>query len=155
MDQIAPTDLVAVRDVPATHMAPGAPLIAVIEQDEAVTGEFRHVFDYLGVHIDRIVSVEQLRGALHGRRPMAVIWQVAAGLDSGEVLHAVSDADRTLPLMMIAEDNSRTLVLLDSMVRFWRMLGVMKLARPPELRELVEFVFRAGRRSGEFRVLSV
>lgn len=155
MDQVAPSDTIAERDVPGTQLPPSVPCIAVIEDGETVSAEFRHVFDYLGIQVDRMTSVEMLRGALRGQRPMAVIWQVAAGLDSGEVLHAISDADRTLPVMMIAEDNSRTLVLLDSMVRFWRMLGVTKLVRQPELRELVEFVFRAGRRSGEFRVLSV
>jgi DNA-binding response OmpR family regulator len=157
MDQMATIDPVAEPDIaePVPQPPPCAPFIAIVEQGEAVSAEFRHVFDYLGIRMDRIGSVEELRGILRAGPPMAVIWQVAAGLDSGEVLHALSDADRTLPVMMIAEDNSRTLALLDSMVRFWRMLGVMKLARPPHLREVVEFIFRAGRRSGEFRVLSV
>ncbi len=156
MDQIVTTDRVSEQDVAAAPgVAATTPAIAIVEERDRLSREFRHVFDYLGIRADRMRSVTELRAALQAGPPMAVIWEVAAGLDCGEIMRAISETDRDLPVLLVAEDDGRSLALLDSLIRFWRMVGVTKLARQPELRELVEFVFQAGRRSGEFRVLSI
>lgn len=156
MSETATTDLTADQDIaPARRAGASRPAMVIIEAGEGLSHEYRHVFDYLGVRLKRVGSIAELSAALQADPPMAVVWELAAGLDSGEVMHAVYDMDRDLPLMMIADAAGRTLALMDSMIRFWRMRGVVKLTRRPELREVVEFIFRAGRRSGEFRVLSV
>ncbi len=157
MSQAATTDLIDDPNIarPAGKRTASTPAIVIIEESGGLSGEFHHVFDYLDVRMLRVGSVAELRGALQTAAPMAVVWELSAGLDTGEVMHAVYDVDRDLPLMIIADAGGRTLALMDSMIRFWRMRGVSKLTRRPELREMVEFIFRAGRRSGEFRVLSV
>lgn len=131
------------------------PVAVIIEQRGRVADCYSHVFDYLGVRLILVRSVAELRATLFAERPMAVIWELDAGLDSGEVLHTVSELDRHIPVLLVAGTDARTMALLDSMIRFWRMTGVTKLAEEPQLQELVEFLFRAGRRTGEFRVLSV
>lgn len=135
--------------------APNSPTVLLIEQRERISRDYGHLFEYLGVHITQVRSVLELRAALEAEQPIGVMWDLDAGLDSGEVLHAASESDRHLAVLMVAGTDARTLGLLDSMIRFWRMTGVVMLTHEPELQELVEFLFRAGRRSGKFRLLSV
>lgn len=129
--------------------------VVLIEPRPHIANDYGHVFEYLGIRLNPVRSVEQLTEVLHRGRPMGVVWDLAAGLDTGEVLHAVSELDRSLPMLMVAGEDARTRMLLDSMVRFWRMTCVATLTAQPELTEIVEFLFRAGRRSGQFRILSV
>lgn len=152
---MAQTSKINGLDLPKRLAPASTPTTVIIDQRSRIAEDYGHVFEYLGIRVLRARSVDELRATLLAERPMAVMWELDAGLDSGEVLHAVAELDRHTPILMLASQDAHTIGLLDAMIRFWRMTGVTKLNHQPELQEMVEFLFRAGRRSGEFRVLSV
>jgi hypothetical protein len=131
------------------------PTIVVIEQYALLSWQYSHVLDYLGLRLHNVRSVSELNATLRTHAPMALIWELAAGLDGSQVLHAISEFDRTLPMLIVLDDDTGTPAIIDSTIRFLRITDVTKRSGEPALRDLVEFLFRAGRGRGEFRVLSV
>ena len=138
---------------PQTRAA--SPTIVVIEHGPRLSWRYSHVLDYLGIRLHRVRSVNELEAALRIDVPMAIIWELAAGLDSAQVLHAVSEFDHSLPMLIVMDDTGGEPGVLDSTIRLLRIADVTKLSGELALRDIVEFLSRAGRRSGAFRVLSV
>lgn len=138
---------------PQTRAAP--PTIVIIEQYARLSSRYSHLLDYLGVRLRHVRSLDELGATLHAEEPIAIIWQLAAGLDSGEVLHAISEFDRNLPMLIVADDTDSASGVIDSTIRFLQLADVTKLSGEAVSRDVVEFLFRAGRNSGTFHVLSV
>ena len=63
--------------------------------------------------------------------------------------------DRSLPMLIVIDDTAGKPGVLDSTIRLLRIADVSKLSGELVLRDIVEFLSRAGRKSGAFRVLSV
>lgn len=138
---------------PQTRAAP--PTVVIVEERERLSRDYSHVFDCLGIRRNNARSVDELKATLCTHAPMAIIWELAAGFDSGEVLGAISEFDRNLPMLIIVGDDSNMPGTVDSMIRFLRIADVTKHSGEPVLRDIVEFLFRAGRKSGRLRVLSI
>lgn len=132
----------------------GRQTVVIVERWTSLSRDYAHVFDYLGLRPHPVRAEAELDAALGVDPPIAIIWELAAGLDSGAVLHTISAFDRHLPVLIVA-DTPRTPGVIDSMIRFLHIADVVKLSSEPAIRDVVEFLFRAGRKRGGFHVLSV
>lgn len=156
MGQAGGSDLTSGQMIAArspTRAAP--PTIVTIEQRPRLSWQYSHVLDYLGIRLRHVRSVSELEAALRSDASIGIIWELAAGLDSGQVLRAISEFDRFLPMLLVMDDTAGAAGVLDSTVQLLRIADVTKLSGEPVLRDIVEFLSRAGRKSGAFRVLSV
>jgi len=134
----------------------GAPAVVVVEHRDRVSRGYGHLFEYLGVRLECVRSAMELEAVMRIEQPMAVIWDLAGGsVDSGQLLAKVAEYDPDLALLIVADDNPPALRLIEAMVEILGLTAVRKLFCRPELHDIVEFLFQAGRKSGGFRVLSV
>jgi hypothetical protein len=136
-------------------IAAGGPLIVILEEHERLLHDYGHLFDYLGIRVECARSLRQLAIVTGFEHPMAVLWDLAgSSLDAGRVLRQLAAHDRSLPLLIVADDDVPALGSIDALVLELGLSEVRMLFRRPGVHDIVEFLFQAGHRSGGFRILS-
>ncbi len=101
-------------------------------------------------------TYDDLGSVLRQRRPMAVVAEMdAAGQDGCNVLMTVSAHDRDLPVLLIASDDPALLGAIDAVEEIWQLTSVDKWPRLLGVGALVDFLFRAGRKGGCMRLMSI
>ena len=90
------------------------------------------------------------------RRPMAVVAEMdAAGQDGCHVLMTVAAHDRDLPVLLVIGDDPVLLGAIDAVEEIWQLSSVVKWPQLPGVGAVVDFLFRAGRKGGCMRLMSV
>jgi DNA-binding NtrC family response regulator len=134
----------------------GSPVVVLVEQHDRLSNGFGHLFDYLGIRLERVRSSEELQMVISSDQPMAIIWELAADrLDSWQVLGKIAEHGPGLPILIVASEDPHALAVVDTVTQMLRLSEVRQLSSRPELQEIIKFLFQAGRKSGTFRVLSV
>jgi hypothetical protein len=127
-----------------------APRVLVIEDRPRLAREYRHVFDYLAIRVERIGTAPELVAALAAAAPIAVIWNLPFGPDPQQVARALADL-ACVPLLIVGDD--------DEAARACQACARHGAAPTPvagaHSRDIIEFLFRAGRLAGQLRVLAV
>ena len=132
------------------------PVVLVLEQHERLSRGYGHLFDYLGIRLARVRAGQALAAAVRAEQPMAILWSLDAdGFDACQVLATIAEHDRTLPILVVAGKDARTVGIVEALEELWGFSEVHKFSGNPELQEVVEFLFRAGRKNGTCRMLSV
>jgi DNA-binding NtrC family response regulator len=128
----------------------------VIEDSERLTGAFRSVCECLNVAVARIATRDDLRAILRDRRPMAVVAEMdAEGQDGCHVLMTIAAHDCDLPVLLVIGDDSALLGAVDAVEEIWELSSVSKWPRLLGVGPVVDFLFRAGRKGGCMRLMSV
>jgi hypothetical protein len=143
---------------PAASSRSGArpPVAVVLERHERLSGRYGHLFSYLGIRLARVGAGQEFAAALRAERPMAMLWELAAEpFAACRVLAAIAEHDRSLPVLMVADEDARNLAAVEAIGELWQLSEVRKLVGEPDLQEMVEFLFRASRKGGTLRMLSV
>jgi hypothetical protein len=131
-------------------------LILVIEDNFDLSSAFRTVCDCLNVAVERIPSQDDVGPALRHRRPMAVIAEMdATGQDGCHVLMTVAAYDRDLSVLLITGDDPALLGAVEAVEEIWQLSSVDKWPRLLGVGLVVDFLFRAGRKSGCMRLMSI
>ena len=130
-------------------------MVLVIEDRGGLSRRYGHVFDHLGIRMDPIRTMPELVGALNAGAPLALIWDLASTFDRKQVGHALADARRDLPLLIIGDDDPDAEAALASIAAARNNSAPTHLVAAPCLRDVAEFLFRAGRHTGQLRVLQV
>ncbi len=132
------------------------PLLVVIEDGVLLSETFRGICDCLEVAIARIPSREDLGTVLRDRRPMAVVAEMdAAGQDGCHVMMTIAAHDCDLPVLLITGEDPALLGAVDAVEEIWELSSVAKWPRILGVGAVVDFLFRAGRKGGCMRLMSV
>lgn len=135
---------------------PREPLLLVVEDDPSLSGPFGNICQCLNVVVDRVPTRDDLGTALRRRRPMAVVAAMdGAGQDGCNVLMTVAAYDRDLPVLLITGDDPALLGAVDAVEEIWRLSSVVKWPRMLGVGPVVDFLFRAGRKGGCMRLMSI
>jgi len=136
--------------------APHEALVLVIEDEVNLSGAFRAVCECLNVVVERMPTRDDLDLVLRHRRPMAVVAEMdAAGQDGCHVLMTVAAHDRDMPVLLITGDDPILLGAIDAVEEAWRLSSVVKWPRLLGVGPLVDFLFRAGRKGGNMRLMPI
>ncbi len=131
-----------------------APIVLVVEDDEEYSSALRAVCDCLDVVVERMPSHGDLGSLLGERRPMAVVAAMdGAGQDGCHILMTVAAYDRDLPVLLITNDDPALLGAIEAVEEVWQLKSVVKWPRLLGIGAVVDFLFRAGRRSGCMRLM--
>lgn len=131
-------------------------LVLVIEDDTHLSDAFRSVCDCLNVAVERMATRDQVGAVLRHRRPMAVVAEVdGAGQDGCHVLMTVAAYDRNLPVLLVTGDDPAFLGAVDAVEEIWGLSSVDKWPNLLGVGAIVDFLFRAGRKGGCMRLMSI
>jgi len=132
------------------------PLVLVVEDEVHLTEAFRTVCDCLNLAVVRMPTGGDLSEALLRCRPLAVVAAMdAAGQDGCNVLMTVAGYDPDLPVLLLTGEDPALLGAVDAVEELWRLTSVTKWSRLGGVGAILDFVFRAGRKGGGMRLMSI
>ena len=124
-------------------------LVIVVEDTPVLSRSIGFLCDYLGIRVETVASTTSLGAMLPRKRPMAVMAPLDnAAQDGCHVLKTVASYDRTLPVLLVTGSDPAHLGAVEAVEEIWQLDHVQKSACIPGIGDLVEFLFKAGRRSG-------
>lgn len=139
-----------------TEAAPRTALVIIVEDDTTLFNAFHSVGECLSVAVERISTREELGSILRQRRPMAVVAEMdAPGQDGCHVLMTVAAYDPKLPVLLVTGDEPALLGAVDAVEQIWQLSSVTKWPRLLGVGSIVDFLFRAGRKGGCMRLMSI
>jgi hypothetical protein len=132
------------------------PVIVVVQDHDGRLGALDCICECLGIAIERMSSSEDLAAKLRLFCPMAVVTEMdAEGQDGCHVLITIAKYDRTLPALIITNDDPVSLGAIDAVEELWHVETVVKWPRLLGASEIVNFLFRAGRSGNCLRLVPV
>ena len=131
-------------------------LVLVVEDESTLSEAFHSICDCLNVAVEQMSSRDELGAILRHRRPMAVVTVMdGVGQDGCHVLMTVAAHDRDLPVLLVTGEDPALLGAVDAVEELWQLTSVTKWPRLLGVGDVVDFLFRAGRRGGCMRLMSV
>jgi hypothetical protein len=128
---------------------PPEAVVLVAEQADRLAGQVSPLCDYLGIRMEQVRSPDELVQAMRVRRPIAILSEADDGvLGVWHVVEAVAAHDPTLPTLVVTGQDRRMRQVVDGVAKLWHVSGVQTMAGAPRVKDFVEFLFRAGLRSG-------
>ena len=122
------------------------PVIVVVQDNDEDLRALDCICECLDIAVERMSSHEDLAAKLRLFRPMAVVAEMdAEGQDGCHVLITIAKYDRTLPALIITNDDPVSLGAIDAVEELWQVATVVKWPRLLGASEIVNFLFRAGR----------
>jgi len=139
---------------PNEHVAD--PVLIVIEKSTALAVAIDEVCRFLGIRVVPIEDTVGVADTLAELRPIGVLT-VTDTIDCAvyDLLMAVAGFDADLPVLMITGDHASVCAAVRSAHRLWQLTDLVHLARGVETRDIIDFLFRAGRRSDTGRLLPI
>ena len=132
------------------------PVILVVEPDGRLATFAAEICHFLRIEVMHVPDPDSLRTVLHRQHPIGVLTDAGPGGESGcRTLRAVAGYDRNLPIMMVNAGDPETLGRLDAMEDICALGAVKRSSGRLAARDLVDFLFVAGRRSGTGRLMPV
>ena len=123
------------------------PVVIVVEDAPRWSRSIEELCEFLEVRLVWLSTEADLAPLLRDRRPMAVLAQMdGAGQDGCHVMKLVAAHDPELPLMVLTGGDAKLAGAADAVEEVWGLTSVVQRNVPPSPGELVEFLFRAGRR---------
>jgi len=137
--------------VDRTGVSVGAPIreatVVVVEDQSQWSHAIEELCAFLGVRLARVLGEDDLAPVLRDRRPMAVLASMdGMGQDGCHVMKLVAAHDPELPVLMLTGGDPALAGAADAVEELWGLTSVAKHSIPPNAREMVEFLFRAGQR---------
>jgi DNA-binding NtrC family response regulator len=133
---------------------PCQPTIVVVSDSPEVASVLDNVCDFLGLGIELLPTVMDIGPFLQRHQPMAVITELdGVGQDECHVLMRVADHDASLPILMLTGREPGITGAVDAITELWNLTGVTQAAELPEVGQLVEFLFQAGRQGNCLRMM--
>lgn len=134
-----------------------APLVLVVEDEARLSASIVHFCEFLGMRVCRVTGTDHLAEMMRKTRPVAVLSLTEpGGLDSFVLLKLVAGHDRALPVLMITgQEEESVFRSFDQVEQSWGLSAVLKMRDMPRAGVLVDFLCRAGLRSGTGRLMPV
>jgi CheY-like chemotaxis protein len=124
-------------------------LVLVIEDAPVLCRTIGYLCDYLGITVEAVPGNADLKKLLRSRRPMAVMSTIDTPAQDGcHVLKTVAEHDRTLPVLLVTGSDPALLGAVEAVEEICQLGHVLKVTGAPGVGDVIEFLFKAGRRSG-------
>jgi CheY-like chemotaxis protein len=124
-------------------------LVLVVEDTPVLSRTIGFLCDYLGIRVETVPGQANLENLLRSKRPMAVMSTIDTPAQDGcHVLKTVAEHDRTLPILLVTGRDPALLGAVEAVEEIWQLEQVLKVAGAPGVGDVIEFLFKAGRRSG-------
>jgi CheY-like chemotaxis protein len=124
-------------------------LVLVVEDAPVLSRTIGFLCDYLGIRVETVPGQADLEGPLRSKLPMAVMSAIDTPAQDGcHVLKTVAEHDRSLPVLLITGNDPALLGAVEAVEEIWQLGQVLKMTGAPGVGDVVEFLFKAGRRSG-------
>ena len=132
------------------------PVIAVIEPLPSLSLALGEVCEFLHIAIATVAEPRDLPGLLHDMQPIAILHEAGA-MDCAlyDLLLVVAGYDPALPLLVVLPDDPQCRSALDAAQRLWELTDLVRYGRRPGIRELIDFMFHAGRKFGQARFMPI
>lgn len=140
--------------VPMSVSEPETQCVVVLDDSDELPGLIADMCAALGIGIIHVGAVHELPFRLHHHRPIAVISAIAlSGRSSCAVLRGVAAFNPDLPVMMLATEDPASQGAIDAAEQLWGLTAVTRLGATPGPRDLIGFLFHAGRRDNSGRLV--
>ena len=135
---------------PACELPPkGGLRVLVVEDAPVLSQTVGFLCNYLGITVETLKKDADLKQALQVKQPMAIMSAIdKSGQDGCDLPKEVAEHDGSLPVLLVTASNPASLAVLEGLEKICRLRNVLKIAGTPGVGDLVEFLFKAGRRSG-------
>jgi hypothetical protein len=154
-----PADILIFSQVPQpNHNVPGrvgeTQHILAIGVDPWLLGSLSPLCDALDIRLITSASPHEVPLALGRCRPIGVVAMID-GSDGGcfGALRSVSAFDADLPVLLVTGRDPAAEGMIDAAEQLWGLTNVNRIAETPGPREIMGFLFMAGRHSGTGRLL--
>ncbi len=141
-----------IRAVPAPRLrenparARRAPVLLVVEDGVKLSAALLGICEFLRISIETVGGSDDLDKALRRRRPMAVLAELDGRTQDGcYVMMRVADYDRSLPMMLLTTSSPSLIGAAEAVEGLCGLSSVTRRPVLPEVGEIVEFLFCAGR----------
>jgi len=131
-------------------------MVMIVGDDHPIGQSLETICDFLGFGVEHVPTNLDVASLLREHRPMAVIAEVdGAGQDGYHVMIAIADYDRGLPMMLLTGPDPALMGAADAVQEAFQLSSVTLSAATPYVGEVVDFLFRAGRRADCVGVMPV
>jgi hypothetical protein len=153
---IAFTQIVSAFPAVAPADQPIEPVLIVVRKSARVSLAIGEVCAFLGIRVEPIDDTAGIAQTLTELRPIAVL-AIADEIDCGiyDLLMAVAGFDADLPVLMITDDRASLSGAVHAVQKLWQLTDLVHLTRTIETRDLIDFLFRAGRKSDTGRMMPI
>ncbi len=129
-------------------------LVLIVTDNGTLARSLEMVCDFLGLAVEVLTSDEAVSPRLEIPRPMAIITEAESdGQDGFHIMMEVAQHDRDLPIMLLTGADPILMGAADAVCEANGLTSVTIVAQTPPVGELVDFLFRAGRRFGWGRMI--
>jgi len=153
---IALSQIVLASPAAAPTYSEAEPVLLVLEKTPSLSLAVGEVCTFLGVRIEPVEDTIGIAQTLHALRPIAVL-AIADEIDCAvyDLLMAVAGFDANLPVLIVTDDRASVRGAVHSAHKLWQLTDLVHLEGGIETRDLIDFLFRAGRNSGTGRMMPV
>ncbi len=156
MNMIATEVLSRDYDFPGSMIPAKQGVIAVVSDDLGTIAALAPVCEFLDIHMEVVSAGTDLANILEQHRPMAVISDVdCQDQDGYHVMKVIACYNRELPILLLTSGDPALMGAADAVQDLCGLTAVTSTSRFPMAGQLVAFLFGAGRRSGNMRLLPV
>jgi hypothetical protein len=140
--------------VPTDHAAD--PVLIVIRRSATLALAIDELCRFLGIRVVPVQDTVGIAQTLHDLRPIGVL-AITDEVDCAvyDLLMAVAGFDADLPVLMITGDHASVCGAVRSVHRLWQLSDLVHFTRGVDTRDLIDFLFRAGRRSDTARMMPI
>jgi hypothetical protein len=130
------------------------PALLVVESIPGLAPSIDEVCGFLGIRSEGVEDTLAIGQALRDLQPIGVI-ATADEIDCAvyDLMMAVAGFEPDLPVLLVTDNRPSVRGAVNGAQRLWQLGGLIHLARRLDTNDLVEFLFRAARRSGFGRLM--
>jgi len=132
------------------------PVIVVVEAVPALSLALAEICDFLHVGIATVAEPRLVPGLLREVQPIAILHEAGA-VDYAlyDLLMVVAGYDVELPVMVVLPGDAQSRAALEAAQRLWELTDLVQHGQRPGIRELIDFMFHAGRKFGRTRFMPI
>jgi hypothetical protein len=142
--------------IPASVDHSERPVLLVVESLPVLAPAIDEVCGFLGIRSEGVGDTLAVAQALCDFRPIGVLAS-AAEIDCAvcDLMMAVAGFEPDLPVLLVTDNRPSVRGAVHGAQVLWQLSGLIHLTRRLDTSDLVEFLFRAARRSGTGRLMPV
>jgi DNA-binding NtrC family response regulator len=131
-------------------------LVAIVTDDPATVEKLAPVCEFLDLRIEVVSAGMDLETVLQTHRPMAVVSDVEGEAQDGfHTMKQVARYNRDLPILLLTAGDPTLMGAADAVQTVWGLTAVTSTSEFPMAGQIVQFLFNAGRRAGNMRLIPV
>lgn len=128
--------------------------LIVLVSSEGISTRLVEMCAALDIELIPVSSHHDLPFRLHHSRPIGVISEIdGRSIESCASLRNIAAYDPDMPVLLVAGDDPVVLGTIDAAEQLWDLSGIRRLADQPSARDLIDFLFQAGREAGTGRLV--